>query len=518
MKVTRSALVKLLHISAALAAVIPIYPVIAEQGQAHAAMQEGVTANLADLSESERQDLITQITEIANSKANERSWFEQDLRPLSIKVGLNIKDNGISFDMEGRLSHEAGFDDMSDLHRAIENTLLMLENARDIHVFEWTYGGRSLEDILQGVGPAPVPFSSRRAAVEPGETVIVAAGHGRYHHHGYKDWRPHREVRNGVLEDDVTPKFADELTRYLRLAQFDVAELRPNWPSSHEPSGLSWGRLGARYFLEQWKPAVPSAVWHSLPGASDPGRERREDILSRPLYANHVNAGALIHLHTNADDNPAASGVRVIVHPRRNESAELGKLALCSMREMIHSDDRFKLFPVAESPHVVDDKAENAKASMPSIIVETGFHTNPSDAEFIKDPEFRKASMMGVAKAYKLFKEGRSCENFEIVNAADFAEAVGSEAKIPVTLKGNPIYPLRIRYLPSRCRREPCVVDSTSISGPSDLERFRIKHYCMRDDIEKGPIEYTVSVQDFWGARTESKVFRLTCTPKAATF
>lgn len=504
-------------ISAAIVTACLVYPSAARQVHLRPAEQPATPATpttLANLSELERQRLIVQITEIANQTANEKSWFEQDLRPLIIRVGLNIESNGIAFDMEGRLSHEAGFDDMADLHRAIENRILTLEGAGEINVFEWTYGGRPLDEILRNVEPTPAPLSRRKRAAEPTEAVIVAAGHGRYYHHGYKDWRPHREVSNGILEDDMTPKFARELSHYLRLLRFNAVELRADWRGNHEPSGLPWGNLGARYFLEQWKPALPQSIWHSLPAAMDPGRERREDILSRPLYANHVGADTIIHLHTNADTNSAISGLRVLIHPDRQASANLGKLALCSMKEMIHSIDRFKAFSVAKAPHVVNDKAENAKATMPSIIVETGFHTNPSDAELIKDTEFQRTSMMGLAKAYRLFKEGRECEEFKIENMADLIETVGKDAQMPVSLRGNPVYPLRIRYLPSRCYREPCTADSASIGDLNELGRFRIRRYCRRDDVEKGPIEYLVSVQDFWGARTEPKTFRLTCLPK----
>ncbi len=49
---------------------------------------------------------------------------------------------------------------------------------------------------------------------------------------------------------------------------------------------------------------------------------------------------------------------------------------------------------------------------MPSIIVEAAFHTNALDAEFIKDGEFQKLAMMGVAKAYRLYKEGAEVMSF----------------------------------------------------------------------------------------------------------
>lgn len=56
--------------------------------------------------------------------------------------------------------------------------------------------------------------------------------------------------------------------------------------------------MAARYNLQEILPGQPE-IWNSLPTATHDLREYDEDIRSRPLYANHLNATGLISVHTN---------------------------------------------------------------------------------------------------------------------------------------------------------------------------------------------------------------------------
>jgi len=467
---------------------------------------------------SESSELREATAKIANDTANGQSWFENDYRPIIIHISLDAESKKIALDMEDRLAGEAGFTEMVDLHRAIEEEIESLQTrVTGRWMFTWTYGGKSLDEIMGDDPISVVSDRARRSSVDPVDVapVVIAAGHGHYYNYKYSDWRPHRALSNGILEDDVTPKFAEELMYYMRLNGFPSVQLRPQTGLTHKPSGLPWGRIGARYFLEQSLPDQPG-IWNSLSSSALADRERREDIVSRPLYANHTSAPAIIHLHTNAA-KASVSGARVYVHPGRPDSARLGKLALCSMKELIGSVERFGAFVVATDPHVASDNAENSRAKVPSIIVEAAFHTNALDAEFIKDGEFQKLAMMGVAKAYRLYKEGAECDEFSIANEEVIEVPVATQASIPVRVKGNPVYPIRIKYLPSRCYKDPCGAVSTSLSDMAQVERFRIQHFCTKEDGVKGPIEFQVTAKDFFGVATGPKVFRLTCTPRRAS-
>ena len=249
----------------------------------------------------------------------------------------------------------------------------------------------------------------------------------------------------------------------------------------------------------------------------DGARERREDIKSRPLYANHAKAPAIIHIHTNADDkNPNTSGGRVYVAADRPEDLKLGRLALCGMSEAIHSVDRFKGFKVSTEPHQAIDNAENNLAEIPSIIVETAFHTNASDAEFLKDPEFQKLSMMGVAKGYRLYTEGKACETFAIADVAPVEAFVGQQVNQSVALSGHPMFPVDMIYRPSRCRNEPCSAERKLVFDQAGIDAFRVPYFCAADDVAKGPIDFAVWAKDAWGVQTNTATYRLTCKVRAA--
>ena len=65
------------------------------------------------------------------------------------------------------------------------------------------------------------------------------------------------------------------------------------------------------------------------------------------------------------------------------------------MKELINSVEDYPDYAVALAPEI-GRHGENVQADMPSVIIETGFHTNTSDATALQDPVFRTASMKGV--------------------------------------------------------------------------------------------------------------------------
>ncbi|MGY3232543.1 hypothetical protein ACVWWJ_004027 [Luteibacter sp. HA06] len=470
---------------------------------------------LGSMFEADRDKMAVEIVAVANRVANARRYFETDKGLIKITGAFDVEKKVFQFDMEERFGPDAGYDELSDMHRAIESAIEPLTSRiEDFYAVYWTYGGKDIEHWM------PRPKSQRgilrgTTSVHTGALatipVVVAAGHGYYYHQNEKTWKPHRDPINGVLEDTITPVLAAELVRYLGVNKISAEELRPTlFEPPHEPSGLPWWHIGARYRLEISLPDNPE-IWHSLPTSTDGSRDRREDIKSRPLYANHVQSPAIIHVHTNADDKVNTSGARVYVAPGRLEDVKLARLALCGMREAIHTVERFKSFSVSTEPHPATDNAENNLANMPSIIVETAFHTNASDAELLKDPEFQKLSMMGVAKGYRLYTEGKSCDPFAVAEIASVEAFVGQQVNQPVALSGHPVFPVDLAYRPSRCRREPCTAERKVVFDQAGIDAFRVPYFCAADDVSKGPIDFTVWAKDTWAVETEPVIYRLTC-------
>jgi hypothetical protein len=474
---------------------------------------------LATIPEPERVAMAAEIVTIANRVANGRKYFDEEVRPISITGSFDVERNLFRFDMEERFGPEAGYDELANMHRDIEIAIESLtDQVEKLYMIDWTYGGKDIEHWMPGpAGDEPSTKMFPTSAVhETSETVpspvVVAAGHGYYYHLKEKAWKPYRSPSNGVLEDEVTPLLATGLAKSLRASRFTVEELRPvQLGPVHEPSNRPWWHLGARYRLAATLPDNPE-IWNSLPASSDAGRERREDIKSRPLYANHVAAPAIIHVHTNATDtDPSVNGARIYIAPGRPKDAELAKLALCSMKEVIHAIDRFKAFKVSSEPHAAKDNAENNLAKVPSIIVETAFHTNPGDAELLKDPEFQNVSMMGVAKGYRLFVEGKSCETFSVAKIEAVEAFVGQQVNRSVAVSGHPVFPVDIIYTPSRCRTAPCESERKVVFNQAGMDAFRIPYFCAADDVKKGPIDFVTWARDAMRVKTNEETFHLTC-------
>ncbi|WP_313148291.1 N-acetylmuramoyl-L-alanine amidase [Stenotrophomonas sp.] len=172
-------------------------------------------------------------------------------------------------------------------------------------------------------------------------------------------------------------------------------------------------------------------------------REELEGINSRPFLANHLRTEVAVHLHSNAEPSHNARGARVIVQPGRPADARLAQSVLCSMKELIHSVSVYADFTVAPAPHT-GNKGENREAKMPSIIVETAFHTNPDDARALQDPVFRTASMKGVEKGYRLFSEGKDCVPLKAEPIDGIHLSAGGSQQVDVAFEGNPQYPIEL--------------------------------------------------------------------------
>ena len=280
--------------------------------------------------------------------------------------------------------------------------------------------------------------------------VVISPGHGYFKLYSGQNsgWTLQRSIVNDIQEDFITAEYASELKTWMvTRSKVAIDFTRSTSQSAHPPSEKPWWQLAARYHLEQIHPNNPE-MWNSKPEDTSANREYRQDIRSRPLFANHVGASAIVHLHTNASDNTAASGTRVVFQKGKTLGQELGNSVLCSMKELIHAQDAYKNFKI---PTLADagDYGENRLAKMPSVIVEVGFHTNPDDAAALQDPIFRTAAMKGVEKGYRLFSQGKPCAPFEITATADAPDPSGRFTIVDVAYEGYSEFAARmdVRFL-----------------------------------------------------------------------
>ena len=160
---------------------------------------------LVEMSESDRTTMTDEIVDIANRVANARKYFDDEVRPITITGAFDVESNVFHFDMEERFGPDAGYDELADMHRAIEITIEPLTDRVDkLYAIYWTYGGKDIDYWM----PPP---------------VVVAAGHGYYFHLKEKTWKPHREPSNG---------------RKLRIRRGVCRAASESSRKGHGPSGL----------------------------------------------------------------------------------------------------------------------------------------------------------------------------------------------------------------------------------------------------------------------------------------
>lgn len=342
-------------------------------------------------------------------------------------------------------------------HEFIVEVLFLLKDSITVHGVLFTYGGKDVYDYFPDERPEPIqervpPKRTPRedASLLGGrdDLVVISADHGRYLDfgklgNGPQTWRWQRPtVSNGIIEDTNTPHFANALSHWLFWRSYDdVITSFPRSTSSaiHAPSGEEWWKVAGRYHLQSILPNNPE-VWDF--GGRDPKlADYNKDINSRPKYANYLDATAVIHLHSNAG-TPSARGTEVYYHDGREQSRLLGDSILCSMKEIIQANDAYADFPVDSISRATDNKGENSLAFMPSVIVEVGYHTNATDAAALLDPAFRNASMKGVEKGYRLYRQGIPCRAFEITNIPDVTGPHNTDIPAQVHYLGNPQFPV----------------------------------------------------------------------------
>ncbi len=383
------------------------------------------------------------LTDQLNKWLAEMPRIEGQRALVTGKVSLDLADCRIQVDISSgfvpRYNGGEFEDQMSDLSGGLWHLSRQVGCEADTR---FLFDGKDIDhyfpqDSIKGKASLVMPGMS------DGSTA-VSAGHGYYlNHEGAGSWRKQREDHNGIVEDDITPAYASELQDLLEArGGRTVHRMRVTAGETHEASGHPWWQMSARYHLEALLREFPG-IWHSLPGATGNLRERDEDIRSRPLYANHLAVGELIHLHTNGSTNPTARGTRVIHHADKPQDIPLAASILCYMRELITGQNGYEEFPVAAMPHA-GRQGENRLADMPSVIVETAFHSNAEDAVALQDPVFRAASMKGVEKGYRLFLEGKGCTPLKVAPIRNVQLRAGNSLEIPLEFEGYPRYPAMI--------------------------------------------------------------------------
>ena len=113
---------------------------------------------------------------------------------------------------------------------------------------------------------------------------------------------------------------------------------------------------------------------------------KNADLRNRANMANAWGADYFVSIHTNSSVNPAANGAEVYVYRLGTPAAELAQSVLDAIVRDLGSKDN----GVRQANFAV-----LSRTSMPAILVELGYLSNPTEALNLNSPAWQKA----VAKA-----------------------------------------------------------------------------------------------------------------------
>lgn len=296
-------------------------------------------------------------------------------------------------------------------------------------------------------------------------SVAINPGHGLYKlynigtlNSNYR-WTTQRSPANGVLEDEITPVYATELRQWFtaRSPGISTFSSRSTSPQVHEQSTQEsgsthlWSDMGAKYQVEQLFPERTD-LW-DVTSRSDADRDRAKDINSRALLASEMGASAMISLHTNAAPDSVsaltARGTQIFYATGQADSLALASSINCYMQELIHAQSAYRNWTMRET--VPSNQYAENSGPMPSALIEIAFHTNSGDALALQDASFRTASMKGVEKGYRMWREGKPCQPLSIASVTDSSAPKGSKALSNIHFEGHPTFPVTLRLEILKC-------------------------------------------------------------------
>jgi len=368
---------------------------------------------------------------------------------------------------------------------------------------EFLFQGKPIEAHFPEDRPMPRAAKSRSAHTH----ALVSSSHGYIALHPSRAWEFQRPAPLGLQEDVLSPTYGDELQDLLeQRSGLVVHRARSRSKDPHPESGHPWEQMSSRYHLKALFPERAD-IWNELSNSPSSDREVKEDIRARPNYANHLGVDVMLSLHTNGNPAPGVRGAEVYHHRTKPEDKALGDSILCGMREVIHAQPGYESFPVrAES--VAEGHGENRIGTMPSVIVETAYHSNPEDVAALQDPVFRSAAMKGVEKGYRLWATGKSCEPLTLAPIADVEIPTQSAKEIELGYQGNPQYPVTIEFTSASCSKPgACTPTRTLFEDPT--KPIRAELTCKGSN--PGVARWSVVLRDADGVATPPVVFQHAC-------
>ncbi|RRU22756.1 N-acetylmuramoyl-L-alanine amidase [Stenotrophomonas sp. 278] len=455
-------------------------------------------------------ELIHVLQKEASRRVSAHVQRRGELRVVDVSVSIDMSTKIILADVKDGYRPEPDGDEMFLQELAVTLRHYAEKAGLPINDVDIQFQGHPLKYYY----PEELKVPPRVSSNPENRTAMVSAGHGLVRVHPALNWDYQRPDAFGFREDMITPAYGDALQRLLEeRSTMTIHRARSRSMELHPDSNRPWEQMSSRYHIKALLPERGD-LWNSLPNLVSNDREVKEDIRVRPLYANHLGAGTMISLHTNGNDSSSVRGVEVYYHVDKPQDRALATSVLCGMRELIRAQPGYEDFPVREGANA-GNHGENRIGTMPSVLVEIAYHSNPEDSVALQDPVFRTASMKGVEKGVRLFREEKACTPLFLSSIDNITLPPLSSGATAVHFEGNPQFPLTVTLLPAWCS-EPgaCTPYEYVVTEPS-ASPVRLKLSC--EGSGTGTAKWKTVMRDADGVTTGSVEHTQTCAlPSAA--
>lgn len=286
------------------------------------------------------------------------------------------------------LTYDPSGDVEALLDHVLRSTAALTGGEREVE-YRFLVDGLPLEQFISRIPPRA---DVRPQALGNGSRVLVSAGHGWYWNADYRTWSLQRDYYWNIVEDVVNWEIATYAWEELRAADLDARPARrPDRAAVAGASGYPAWQESAKYFLKAL--GAPSSVWEV--GVND----YNQDINSRPLYSNWIDAAVMISIHNNGG---GGTGTETWYDETNGQQADSRRLAqIINDRVVGAIRARYNAqWPDRGLRSCNGCKGENRLAARPAVILEVAFmDTRTPDNAALHDDTFKRTVARAIREA-----------------------------------------------------------------------------------------------------------------------
>lgn len=186
--------------------------------------------------------------------------------------------------------------------------------------------------------------TAQPVSAQPQKTIVIDAGHGG---------EDGGATANGVSEKDVNLDIALKLRDLLTLSGYNVVMTRETDTSIYDAS------------------------------AQTISEKKVSDLHNRLSIINSSEDNILISIHQNKFEQSQYSGAQIFYSDNNTQSSVLAESIRKSITGFLQPDNKRELKVGGSNIYILD------KATVPAVIVECGFLSNPDEAEKLSDDRYR---------------------------------------------------------------------------------------------------------------------------------